>query len=236
MMDRMPLIGVTAGLNDQEKYHTLHRRNMESLLSSGGMPVMLPLTDDPATLAQYVERLDGFCFSGGCDVDPQHFGQWQSPSSGAISPLRDAHELALASLLIARQDKPVLGICRGMQVLNIALGGDIYQDLPTEFPSPLMAHRQKQPYQYPSHRVQVACGSLLHRITGMTDLQVNSLHHQAVKQVKGWLPCAESADHVIEAAYKPDHPFFLGVQWHPEHLFPGDEPSRAIFRAFVDAC
>lgn len=235
-MLKRPLIGITSGLNDQEKYQVLSRFFMEALTAQGAMPVVLPLTDDAALLADYVNTLDGVVFSGGVDVDPMLFGQWQKPACGSISPIRDAHEMTLARLLLQRRDKPVLGVCRGFQLLNIALGGDIYQDLPTEYQGELIAHRQKQPESYPSHPVAVAEGSLLHRITGQTELMVNSLHHQAVRRITGWTACAAASDGVVEAAEMQEHPFFLGVQWHPERLWEKDDASAALFGAFVQAC
>lgn len=235
-MARKPIIGITAGLNDQEKYQILNRFFMEGIMAQGGLPVMLPLTTDEATLRSYADQLDGFLFSGGADVDPLLFGQWQMPACGSICPLRDANELALARILIERMDKPVLGVCRGLQVMNIALGGDIYQDLPSEYDGELIAHRQKQPEYYPSHPVRVCQNSLLHRITGCSELMVNSLHHQAIRHAIGWNVCATAPDGVIEACEMPDHPFFLGVQWHPERLFQKDSAEEAIFRSFVQTC
>lgn len=235
-MPGRPLIGITAGLNDQEKYQTLSRSFMEAVFTQGALPVMLPLTTDEALLRDYADKLDGFLFSGGVDVDPLLFGEYQHPACGTICPLRDEHELTLARLLIDRGDKPVLGVCRGLQVLNIALGGDIYQDLPAQYEGNLIAHRQKQPAAYASHPVEVTEGSLLHRITGRDKLMVNTLHHQAIRHIGQWQVCATAPDGVIEAAELPSHPFFLGVQWHPEVLFRHDDPASSIFAAFVNAC
>ncbi|MBQ8313962.1 MAG: gamma-glutamyl-gamma-aminobutyrate hydrolase family protein [Clostridia bacterium] len=235
-MPKRPLIGITAGLNDQKKYQVLSRYFMEAIIAQGALPVMLPLTTDEDLLHSYVDTLDGFLFSGGADVDPLLFGQWQKPGCGSICPLRDAHELTLAKLLLQRSDKPVLGICRGLQVLNIALGGDIYQDLPSEYEGELIAHRQKQPSYYPSHPVSVTEGSLLHRISVKTELMVNSLHHQALHRMGAWQACATAPDGVIEAAERLQHPFFLGVQWHPERLYESDPAANALFAAFVEAC
>lgn len=235
-MRNRPLIGITAGLNDQEKYQVLSRYFMEAITSQGALPVMLPLTTDEKLLQSYVDELDGFLFSGGADVDPLLFGEYQHPACGSICPLRDEHELTLARLLLKQGSKPVLGICRGLQVLNIALGGDIYQDLPAQYDGNLIAHRQKQPSYYPSHPVDVAADSLLHRICGSEKLMVNSLHHQAIRKVGQWQTCATAPDGVIEAAELPGHPFFLGVQWHPERLYESDSAAKALFSAFVNAC
>lgn len=232
-----PLIGVTAGLTDSEDYMTIYRRCMDGLVAAGALPVLLPVTDDPAALAGFVESLDGFLFSGGGDVDPLTFGEQQRAVCGAISPLRDANELALARLLIARRDKPVLGICRGFQVLNIALGGSVYQDLAADRGGELINHRQRQPETYVSHAVTLEPGSRLRDISGGETLMVNSLHHQGVRRLgEGFIRTATAPDGVIEAAELAGHPFFIGVQWHPERLWWSDEKHMALFTAFAAAC
>lgn len=234
---KRPLIGVTAGMTDNEAYLTIYRDMMDALTEVGALPVLLPVTDDPAVLASYVDKLDGFLFSGGGDVDPLLFGQQQRPGCGAINPPRDAHELALARLLLDRKDKPVLGICRGFQVLNIALGGDVYQDLAADRSSNTLNHRQKQTETYVSHAISLAPDSRLRRILGVEELMVNSLHHQAVNRLgSGFLPTAWAPDGVIEAAELEGHPFILGVQWHPERLWRKAGIHLALFRALAEAC
>ena len=234
---RKPVIGVTCSPNEAENRISLHCGNMDALLAAGALPVALPLTDEPQALQAMVDSCDGFLFSGGGDVDPLLFRQSQKPFCGGISPKRDAMELGLAALLIARRDKPVLGICRGFQVMNIALGGDVYQDIAAEYPGDAIAHRQKQPEQYPSHQVIVTMSSLLDVVTHAHQLMVNSLHHQAVRRLgEGFLPCGVAPDGIIEAAALEGHPFFLGVQWHPERMWQTDAPSMDLFRALVEAC
>lgn len=232
-----PMIGVTSGLNEPETFHALCRQFMEALSICGALPVILPVTDDEAMLADYAERLDGFLFSGGGDVNPLLFGQQPEPACGSISPLRDSHELTLARLLLARGDKPVLGVCRGFQVLNIALGGDVYQDLPTGYEGQVIAHRQKMPEHYASHSVRLVEGSLLHRLAEGDTIMVNSLHHQAVRHLgEGFVATAFAPDGVIEAAEHAQHPFLVGVQWHPERLWIHDLKARMLFDAFVASC
>ena len=228
------LIGVTASLKE-DGTHFCGREYLAALTDCGAMPVVLPVTEDEGLLQAYVQALDGFVFTGGGDVDPALFGQWQRPACGSITPPRDAHELALARLLV-QERKPVLGICRGVQVLNVALGGTLYQDIDTEVPSEHIAHRQKQPFSYASHPVDVVPGTLLHRVLGTERVMVNSLHHQAIHRPGAWKVCALAPDGLSEAAELPGHPFFLGVQWHPEQLQHRDAASRALFSAFVDAC
>ena len=234
---KKPLIGVTAGLTDSEEYMTIYRRCFDGLLAAGALPVLLPVTDDPEALAGLVDAMDGFLFSGGVDVDPLRFGQQQRPGCGAISPLRDANELALARMLARRVDKPVLGICRGFQVLNVALGGDLYQDLAADKGGELINHRQKQPETYVSHSVSLAPDSRLCAIHGAREIMVNSLHHQGVRRLAdGFVQTAEAPDGVIEGAELAGHPFFIGVQWHPERLWWQSEQHLNLFRALAAAC
>ncbi len=235
-MDK-PVIGITPGFRDEEHSLVLNKGYADALLAAGAVPVLLPLTEDPGVLQSCIELCDGFLFSGGPDIDPCLYDEMQLPDCGAISPLRDGMELALAKLLVARDDKPVLGICRGFQVLNVALGGDLYQDLPAQFPHQVLAHRQNQPAWYPSHDVVITMSSLLDMIIHASKIRVNSLHHQAVRRLgRDFVPCAVATDGVIEAAALEHHPFFLGVQWHPERTYQTDDASIALFRAFAEAC
>lgn len=235
-MSHRPIIGITPGLNAEESYLTIHKGTLDALIACGAVPVLLPLTDDEEVLLGALDAVDGVLFSGGGDPDPLLFGEYQRVGCGAISPLRDRMEMALCRLLLTRPEKPVLGICRGFQIMNLALGGDIYQDLAADCPGALQ-HRQRQPEIYVSHPVQIVADSLLHRIVQQDTLLVNSLHHQAVRRMgRDFLPCAKAPDGIIEAAYLKEHPFFLGIQWHPERLWERDCASKALILAFVSAC
>ena len=231
-----PWIGLTPGLNREETYLSVREDFCRALLHLGARPALLPLTDDPDALRDYVQTLDGFLFTGGGDVDPLYFGQPCRPWSGAISPQRDAMEIALCRLLLDSR-KPVLGVCRGFQIMNIALGGDIYQDLPKEFATDNpVAHQQPQPACYPIHQVTLAPGSRLHALLGGST-RVNSLHHQGVNRLgSGFLPTARSEDGLCEGAELVGERFFIGVQWHPERLWERDPGQLYLFAAFVDAC
>lgn len=235
-MNHRPIVGITPGLNAEESYLTIHKGTLDALMACGAVPVLLPLTDDEDVLQAALDALDGVLFSGGGDPDPLLFGEYQRVGCGAISPLRDRMEMALCRLLLARPEKPVLGICRGFQIMNLALGGDIYQDLATDYPGALQ-HRQKQSENYVSHPVQIVADSPLRCFVQQDTLLVNSLHHQAVRRMgRDFLPCATAPDGVIEAAYLMGHPFFLGVQWHPERLWGWDCASKSLILAFVSAC
>ena len=232
-----PVIGVTPALNQEETRISLNRCFPEVLLEVGAMPLVLPITADPAVMAEMIERCDGFLFTGGGDIDPRLFGEQTRPCCGDITPDRDAFELPLARMLHDRPDKPVLGVCRGAQVLNVALGGTMMQDVATDFGAPVIAHSQKQLARYPSHDVTIEPGTLLEKVLGASKAAVNSLHHQAVRQVApGFVASAHAPDGVIEAVESTVHPFFLGLQWHPEIMWRTNEKALAVFRSFVEAC
>ena len=182
---------------------------------------------------------DGLVLCGGGDLESTLFGQ-EDRGSNPPDRVRDRAELRLFDAFF-RAGKPILGICRGVQMLNVALGGTLIQDLPSQHRReeglPAMSHRQTALGQYPSHRVEVAEGSLLEQIVGQREIWVNSFHHQAVGEVAS---CANlsawAADGVVEAIELPDAPFVLGVQWHPEKMTQaGDEASRRLFAAFAEA-
>lgn len=201
---------------------------------AGGLPVMLPLTTDGVALGQLVQELDGLLLTGGQDVSPLLYGEEPLPECGAACLERDEMEsLLLAAAL--KENKPILGICRGIQFLNAALGGTLHQDLPTQWPSGV-EHHQTPPYNRPVHQVSIQRGSPLHRLLGVEQLAVNSYHHQAVKTLAPRLEVmATSEDGLVEAVFLPECPFVWAVQWHPEFSFEIDPRSRKIFHAFLEA-
>lgn len=208
---------------------------MDGISQAGGLPVMLPLTDAPAQLRALADDCDGFLFPGGQDVDPTLYGAAASPHCGETCPPRDAMETALLREIL-RRDKPLLGICRGIQLLNAALGGTLYQDLPTEHPS-RTTHHMTPPYDRAVHTVTVTAGSPLAALLGDSGFGVNSYHHQAIRTLSPrLLPMAVSEDGLVEAVFAPAYRFVWAVQWHPELSFRVDARSRAIFGALVRAC
>ena len=207
---------------------------MDGIMQAGGIPVMFPFSSDEQELEQLVNMCDGFLFTGGHDVCPELYHE--APLEGLVDSCskRDAMESIVLRKAIER-DKPVLGICRGIQFINAYLGGTLYQDLPSQHPSEL-SHRQPAPYDRPSHDVTITEGSLLHDCIGSSLLAVNSCHHQAVKDLSPQLEAmAFSPDGLVEAAYMPGKRFLWAVQWHPEFSYRTDENSRKIFRAFADS-
>lgn len=208
---------------------------MKSIEACGALPLMLPLTRDPALLDRAFDLCDGLLITGGHDVDPAVYGQPVLPVCGDLCPTRDRMEAYLLDKAL-QKDIPVLGICRGIQIMNSCLGGTLYQDLPTQHPSGVN-HHMAAPYDRPEHPVTVLPGTLLHGILGKTEYGVNSCHHQGVDQAApGVLISALADDGLTEAIELPGKKFVLGVQWHPEFSYRKDPDAMKIIAAFVKAC
>ncbi len=202
---------------------------MESLARAGAGMRWVELSD-PEQAVQDALTCDGLLLPGGGDMDPKFYGQERIPACGEPNLLRDAAEPLLLRAFLAA-DKPVLGICRGIQVMNAVLGGDLYQDIKPFEHLPHNDHWTKV------HTVTVRRGTLLSRILGQDTVLVNSQHHQAVDRVApGFTLAALSEDGIVEAIEKPDARFCLGVQWHPEWLSDADPAMQGLFDAFVNAC
>ena len=212
----------------------LNERYLAGVELGGGLPLLAPATASlvPAIIA----HAHGIVLVGGEDVDPSRYGAERHPATEPPDPRRDDTELAL--VLAARQARlPILAICRGLQVLNVALGGTLVQDIPSQHPASL-AHDPRAPRNQRSHAVTVAAGSTLAGIVGASEMTVNTLHHQAIETVaEGLRVVARSSDDVVEAAESIDPDWWaVGVQWHPEELLTSDEPwDRQLFTAFVNA-
>ena len=230
-------IGITTGLD----YETLRihcpRDYVEAVRDAGGTPWLLPVFAPGGAVieaADYLDHLDGLLLSGGEDVDPARFGEEPLPALGPVSPERDEMELALVSRALSKK-VPILAICRGAQVLNVAAGGSLYQDIGSQLGG-VLQHRQRAPRWSASHTVSVARETGLEDILGGSRVGVNSLHHQAVKELgSGFIVAARAPDGVIEAIEAPDLPFAIGVQWHPENMFRAEVRMRRLFEAFVTA-
>ncbi len=231
-----PLIGLTLdheppGGWSQFPWYAIRENYCNAVRRAGGLPVLLPHQPDDAAL--YLDRIDGLVVTGGgFDVDPVLFGAASRHPSVTTKDRRTAFELAATRGALDR-GMPVLGICGGQQLLNVALGGSLIQHIPDEVPNAL-PHRQPNPRNEAGHKVRIVAGTLLHRIAGAEELAVNSAHHQAVKQAgPGVVVDARAEDGVVEGIEDPRRGFCLGVQWHPE--FEISAADRNIFRAFVAA-
>ncbi|AIY06523.1 gamma-glutamyl-gamma-aminobutyrate hydrolase [Planococcus sp. PAMC 21323] len=232
-----PIIGVTASLELGRDYYGIELADTEAIFAAGGLPVMLPHLVEEADLDEIAEHIDGLFLAGGYDIDPTLFDEEPHPNLGVIIPSRDAFELALAKKVMA-MNKPILGVCRGAQILNIAVGGDMYQDITMQVKDDLLQHQQKAPKFHGSHFIDITEGSLLNRLTGKMRIKVNSRHHQANRLVPApFVVSGKASDGMVEAIESTQHHFILGVQWHPENMArAGDSASLQIFSGFVEAC
>jgi putative glutamine amidotransferase len=237
-----PLIGITtsrkeiAGLPDYKRYdNLLHDEYSLAISRAGGMPLLIPIDFPLDDLPHLLNKLQGVLLSGGGDIYPELYGHENDGYSKNKSRSRDTLEKKLAELAIAR-DLPLLGICRGHQMLNVTSGGTLYTDIGNQYPTEIKHQRPEQPERgRVVHEVDIVKGSRLASIIGKQSLGVNSRHHQAIHQVAPeFIVTACSIDGLIEGIEHPGQRFCMGVQWHPESL-PEMDDHRAIFKAFVTA-
>jgi putative glutamine amidotransferase len=243
MTQRFPLIGVTVPAepsadSDERVVFSLKVTYVERLLQCGALPFLVLSSLDDERLRAAYELLDGVLMPGGADVDPALYGATPHPKLGHVDPALDRVDTELVRWAV-EDGKPLLGICRGSQVINVACGGTLYQDIGSELPDAL-PHPTRSPNRYRlSHDVALAANSRVASATGSTELCVNSTHHQAIRDVApDWRAVGHAPDGVIEAIEREtsDGAFALAVQWHPEELWQLDDaPTRRLFHAFVDA-
>jgi len=239
-----PIIGISCSMgqniysmtmeNRPQLQHRMNDTYVNAILAAGGIPVILPNIEDTSLIPALAEHLDGVLLSGGGDVDPAVFGERATGHLGTVTPRRDTFELALAKYVLKHTEKPLLGICRGIQVMNVAMGGSLHIDLPDD------GKRCHSLDMYPrasvTHHIRIAENTRMESIMEGTAGQVNSFHHQAVKAVAdGFVASAWSTpDDVVEAMELPSKRFVVGVQWHPEELLQRKE-AQNLFLAFVNA-
>ena len=245
-MRRRPIIGIpTQTLHSIDgipealpESWVMNQRYSRVVAAAGGLPVMIPLLDDEDTLRALYDRMDAVLIPGGVDLDPATYGESPLPTCGRLDPARDRVELMFARWALDER-KPLFGLCRGLQILNVALGGSLYQDIAAQrtgaikhdyFPTAGYAR------DHLAHPVTVTSGSRLDAIVGTAPLRVNSMHHQAVKDLApGLVATAVAPDGVIEAVESTGSQFVLGVQWHPESLTERDPRMHRLLTGFVGA-
>lgn len=235
---KRPIIGITAAYDFEKSTSNLREDYYEAVISCGGIPVLLPVTEDKSVWEEMTRICDGFILSGGPDVDASFFGESNMPYGGEISPVRDQMEIFISKQVIAL-DKPLLGICRGCQVLNIAAGGSIFQDIYAENTGgeKLLMHSQQAPRWFEIHTARIERATLLYDIYQTENIKVNSFHHQAVRDVASeFIINAYSEDHMIEAVSHGNKKFVLGVQWHPENLWRRNPLHLKLFERLVAVC
>jgi putative glutamine amidotransferase len=238
-----PVIGVTPDFNagdrkewgGKEPTYFLRARYVRAIEESGGIPLILPLVADQGSRRRILSQIDGLLFTGsGPDLDPSLYGERQQYKFRLVAARRADFELKLIRLA-ARRRVPTLAICGGMQSMNVACGGSLYQDIPAQVEGAL-PHRQTTPATNLSHSISIRSGSLLAKIVNRSRMEVNSSHHQSVKSVgRSLVATATAPDGIVEAIELPSHPFFLGLQWHPEFLFERHALHRKLFVAFLKA-
>ncbi len=221
-MSYKPMIGITPNFDPEQKRVWVRPTYTNALIAAGAVPVILDQYTDRDTVASLVERLDGFLFSGGCDIHPQYYGEEIAPNCGPVAEERDTFESMLFSL-VDHHTVPVLGICRGVQSMNVFAGGSLHQHI--------------DDHVNIRHAVTIERGTRLHSILGIdgVDMEANSFHHQAVKvPAPGYIIAAHAADGTVEAIERPGERFFIGVQWHPEIM--DDAEQKQLLCAFCEAC
>ena len=213
---KKPIIGISSTCGEGTST-SVPLTYVESVIRAGGIPLVLPITLDPAIMARMLDCVDAVIMTGGEDIDPlKWFGEEPIPGMGEIVPARDSFDIALIRMAVGR-GLPLLGICRGHQLLNVAFGGSLYQDIPSQVKGSNVKHSQKAPRFYGTHTINIEKGSLLNKQIGLEKVAVNSYHHQAVKDVApGYKVTARSVDGIVEAMEKIGSTKVFSVQFHPE--------------------
>lgn len=232
-----PVIGVVPRYDFEWTGLAIGDGYFSGLREAGGIPIVLPAMDDPTTIARLVASCDGFLIPGGQDIDPARYGKRRKPHTHRSATARDKMEDVLIKAVV-EADKPLLGICRGMQSINVALGGTLHQDIHAEHSPDSLPHVQGRPFNMPAHMVDVVEGSKLAECIGAPRIGVNTIHHQSVAKLgEGLVVSAVSPDDgVVEGIEMPSKGFVVGVQWHPEHMWRTRPHSKSLFKAFIDAC
>lgn len=236
---KKPVIGISSTMGGGTSA-SVQLTYIKSVIKAGGIPIVLPVTSDPELLSGMLERVDGIIMTGGEDIDPlKWYGEEPLRALGEVAPERDAFDIALVRLAVSK-GLPVLGICRGHQLINVAFGGTLYQDINSQVKEIYVKHNQSAPTYYGTHSIIIEKGSLLNKLIGLDSIAVNSFHHQAVKDVApGFKITSRSKDGIVESiekiTSKGDAPKIFGVQFHPEAFTANNNNTFfSIFKYLVE--
>ena len=228
-----PLIAITPNFKDG--LVCVDASYVKAIENAGGTPFVLPITNEKENILKLLKTCDGLLMTGGGDIDPKYYGEELHPNAEEPCPVRDEFDFFCFRTAFALK-KPIFAICRGVQVVNVALGGTLYQDLPSELESSIL-HRQTQAKFEPSHSVSVMADSPLYALICKQEMVANSFHHQAIKRLADGLEVsAFASDGVIEAVSSKGKRYLRGYQWHPERLCGIDEDNKKLFEEFIKAC
>ena len=235
-----PLIGIPCQADYREgsgrPIYCNNRTYVHAIENAGGVPVLIPMLNDVSLLESLLVRLDGFLFSGGVDIDSGQYHEDAHPHLGEVDQRLDDLELFLVRWAL-RENMPVLGICRGMQLLNVALGGSLYQDLESQNAEAMLHCRRELPRNTLIHSIHITEGSQMEKVLGTNEMWINSLHHQSVKDLgQGVSISGRAEDGVAELLEVAGYPFVIGIQGHPEELYTSEPICAKLFSAFVAAC
>lgn len=229
-----PVIGVLPSIGKERDRIFILKAYMTAVRDSGGLPVLLYPETEELQIKEVLDLCDGIIFSGGEDISPSLYGENNLNGVSIVCEERDFSENVFLKEALARR-MPIFGICRGIQSLNVLFGGTLYQDIDLQIPSSV-CHMQDRSDPKPSHLVKIHKNSGLYQLMNADMIEVNSYHHQAIKDLaKGLICSAESEDGLCEAIEKPDYPFLWAVQWHPERIYRTDKPSRLLILRFIEA-
>ncbi|MED3564034.1 gamma-glutamyl-gamma-aminobutyrate hydrolase family protein [Bacillus xiapuensis] len=235
---KKPVIGITTSYvkhNDNMEGVYIHHDYHRAVERAGGIPLLLPAVKDEEAIQRYVELCDGIIMSGGEDVDPQFFGKSPHVKIGFFRTERDEFEIRLYHYY-SKTKKPIFGICRGIQLINVACGGTLLQDIPSVKDREAHLHEQTIPRPLPFHQVKLEKNSWIAGVWGKETMFVNSLHHQAIEKLGGGLVITALADDgIIEAVEGKDHPYLIAVQWHPESMSEKHPEMQELFNQLVQA-
>jgi putative glutamine amidotransferase len=231
---KKPWIGIPTRYHEKSEYIGQIRHYLDAVMWAGGLPLLIPTTSDPGITRDYVEQVQGLLLPGSpTDIDPAKYGEARDVKLGKLYPERETTDFTILDFA-EQKDMPVLGICFGVQSINVHRGGSLIQDIPSLVSNPII-HDEDDPHPPARHLVRLMSDSLVGRLTGLSEMEVNSYHHQAVQRPgRNLRAVAVSPDGVVEALEDTTGRFIVGVQWHPERGWREDPASKALFTALIE--